>query len=203
MTYDPTPGLVGQAPSSLEAERALLGALIIDAAEALPQVLETRLAPADFFKEGHSEIYQAITAMYDHGEPVDLVTLAEGLKKKGALEKIGGAAYLSELTDSIGVAANAAHYARIVIDRSILRRLISISAVISEKCQGAPKEVDQVLDEAESLIYKVRDERGNNSLQKVPDLLAAAFQRINDLRNREVGLTGIPTGFSLLDSLTG
>ncbi len=192
-----------QAPSNLEAERALLGAVILDAGEALPRVLETRLMPDDFFKESHGEIYRTITHLYDKGEPVDLVTIAEGLKKRGSLEKVGGAAYLSELSDSIGVAANSARYARIIIDRSILRRMISISATISEECQGNPQDVDDVLDRAESAIYKVRDERGAQSLKRVPDMLTAAFERINKLREHGDGLTGVPTGFSELDNLTG
>ncbi len=190
-------------PHSLEAERALLGAILLDAAEALPRVLETRLMADDFFKEGHGEIFKAITHLYDQGDPVDLITVSEGLKKRGSLDRAGGAAYLSELYDSVGVAANVARYARIVIDRAILRRLISISATISEECQGAPKDVDDVLDRAEGSIYKVRDERGTQSLKRVPDMLDAAFARINALHDRGEGLTGVPTGFAELDRLTG
>jgi replicative DNA helicase len=196
-------GVGEHSPSSLEAERALLGAVLLDAAEALPRVLETRLMADDFFKEGHGEIFRAITQLYDKGDPVDLVTTAEALKRRGALDKVGGRAYLSELADSIGVAANVARYARIVIDRSILRRMISISASISEECQGSPQEVDDVLDRAESAIYRVRDERGAQSLKRVPDLLGAAFARINALRDRSEGLTGVSTGYASLDSLTG
>ncbi|MDR1045101.1 MAG: replicative DNA helicase [Candidatus Adiutrix sp.] len=194
---------IDRSPSSLEAEKAVLGALILDAAEALPRVLETRLAPEDFSKEAHGEIYRALTFLYDKGEPVDLITVAEALNRRALLEKVGGASYLSELSDSLGVAANAARYARIVIDRSILRQMISISARISEECQGHPKDVDDVLDRAESAIFKVRDARGAQSLKRVPDLLTAAFKRINDLRERGEGLTGLPTGYEELDKLTG
>ena len=200
---DEKSSLLDHAPSSLEAERALLGAIILDASEALPRVVETRLMPDDFFKEAHGEIFRAITHLFDTGEPIDLVTVPEALKKRGVLEKIGGAAYISELADSIGVAANVARYARIVIDRSILRRMISISATISEECLGNPQDVDDVLDRAESSIYRVRDERGSQSLKRVPDMLDAAFKRINALRDRDEGLTGVPTGFGALDSLTG
>ena len=190
-------------PSSLEAERALLGAVIIDAAEALPRVLETRLMPDDFFKEGHAEIFRAITRLYDQGEPIDLVTVQEALRKMGSMEKSGGLAYLSELSDSVGIASNVARYAKIVIDRSILRRMISISATISEECLGSPKDVDDVLDRAESAIYRVRDERGAQSLKRVPDLLGDAFARINQLHDRGEGLTGVSTGYEELDRLTG
>lgn len=190
-------------PSSLEAERALLGAVFLDSAEALPRVLETRLMADDFFKEAHTEIFRAITQLYDKGDPVDLITVSEALKRRGALEKSGGAAYLSELADSIGVAANAARYARIIIDRSMLRRMISISASISEECQGSPQDVDDVLDRAESAIYRVRDERGAQTLKRVPDLLQEAFARIEMLKDHKEGLTGVSTGYAALDSMTG
>ena len=190
-------------PHSLEAERALLGAIMLDAPEALPRVLETGLMHEDFFKEGHGDIYRAIVVLYDKGEPVDLVTTAEALRKQGSLEKVGGEAYLSELYDSIGIASHADRYAKIIIDRSVLRRLISISTVISEECRGNPKEVDEVLDRAESSIFTVRDERGNQSLQRIPDLLGAAFARIEALTSRGEGLTGVPSGYTELDNLTG
>lgn len=193
----------GRAPSSLEAERALLGAVFLDAAEALPRVLETRLMADDFFKDAHGEIFQSIVHLYDKGEPVDLVTVSESLKVRGALTKVGGPAYLSELADSIGVAANVARYARIVIDQSILRRMISISASISEECQGSPQDVDDVLDRAESAIYRVRDERGAQSLKRMPDLLQETFARIEALKDHKEGLTGVSTGYAALDSMTG
>jgi len=203
MTSEQNSPLVETMPSNLEAEQALLGAIILDAAEALPRVLETRLMGDDFFKEAHGEIFKAITSLYDRGEPVDLITVTEALKKRGSLDKIGGPAYLSELSDSIGVAANVARYARIIIDRSILRRMISISATISEECQGNPQDVSDVLDRAEASIYRVRDERGSNSLQRVPDLLGPTFARIEALSSKGEGLTGIPSGFASFDSLTG
>lgn len=191
------------APHSLEAERALLGAIILDATEALPQVLETKLIPEDFFKEGHGDIYQVMIHLYDRGEPLDLITIAEALKKHGTLEKAGGPAYLSELYDSVGIASNASRYALMIKDRSVLRRLISISTITTEECRGTPKDVDEVLDRAESAIYRIRDDRGSQSLRRVPDMLGEAFERIQALSSHGEGLTGIPTGFTDLDRLTG
>ncbi|MDR2946988.1 MAG: replicative DNA helicase [Candidatus Adiutrix sp.] len=202
MTAEHSP-LIETQPSSLEAEQALLGAIILDAAEALPRVLETRLMGDDFFKDAHGEIFKAITNLYDKGDPVDLITTTEALRKRGSLEHIGGPAYLSELSDGVGVAANVARYARIIIDRSVLRRMISISATISEECQGHPQDVGDVLDRAEAAIYRVRDERGANSLQRVPDMLKEAESRIAALSAKGGGLTGTPSGFAAFDSLTG
>lgn len=191
------------APSNLEAERALLGAVFMDAAEALPRVFEIGLKHSDFFKEAHGEVFEAVRYLYEKGEPVDLVTTTEALLARGSLEKIGGAAYLAYLSDSVGIAANAARYARIIIDRAVLRQMISVTASISEECQGTPKDVDEILDRAEGLIYGIRDNRGSNALKRVPDLLGAAFARIEAMLNRDGSLTGIPTGFEDLDKLTG
>jgi replicative DNA helicase len=103
----------------------------------------------------------------------------------------------------VGIAANAARYAQIIIDRAVLRQMISITASISEECQGTPKDVDEVLDRAEGLIYGIRDNRGSSALKRVPDLLSEAFARIEALVGRDDSLTGIPTGFEDLDKLTG
>ena len=190
-------------PANLEAEQALLGAILIDPGEAFFKVVEKHLRPEDFSKEAHAEIYRAITILYEKGEPIDYITLSDVLKRRGSLEKIGGRAYLSELTDSVGIAANVDRYARIVIDRSILRRMISISSTISEECQGSPKDVADLLDRAEAAIYGVRDERGGQSLLAVSGLLGGVFDRINALHDRGEGLTGVPTGYEDLDRLTG
>ncbi|UQZ91290.1 replicative DNA helicase [Deltaproteobacteria bacterium Smac51] len=191
------------APSNLEAERALLGAIFMDATEALPRVFEIGLKHTDFFKEAHGEVFEAIRYLYEKGEPVDLVTTTESLLKRGSLEKVGGASYLAYLSDSVGIAANAARYAQIIIDRAVLRQMITVTASISEECQGTPKDVDEVLDRAEGLIYGIRDNRGSNALKRVPDLLGAAFARIESMLDRDDSLTGIPTGFEDLDKLTG
>lgn len=203
LSDDRNTAVIEAAPSSLDAERALLGAVILDSAEALPRVLETRLGAEDFSKEAHGEIFKAITQLYDKGDPIDLVTIPESLKKRGSLDKTGGVAYISELADTVGVAANSARYAKIVIDRAIQRRMISIASTIVEECRGTPPDVEEVLDRAESAIYRVRDERGSQSLKRMPDLLDGIFTRINALQNRSEGLTGIPTGYDDLDRLTG
>ncbi len=190
-------------PASLEAEEALLGAILIDPAEALPKVVEKNLLPEDFSRETHGEIFRAMLQLYEKNEPVDAVTVSEALSRRGSLEKAGGLSYLARLSDSVGIAANVDRYAGIVIDRAILRRLISVSAGISEECLGSPKDVDGLLDRAEAAIYRVRDERGSQSLRAVSSLLDKAFERIRALQDRSEGLTGIPTGYERLDNLTG
>lgn len=191
------------ATASPEAEGALLGAIFMDPQEALPRVLETGLKQADFSGENNGEVFQAILGLYEKGDPVDLVTASDALEKRGSLEKIGGPEYLAWLSGSVGLAANADRYAKIIIDRAVLRQLLRVASAIAEDCQGSPKDVDDVLDRAEAQVYGVRDKRASGGLRRMPDLLPAAFKRLDDIRNRGKGLTGVPTGFRELDELTG
>jgi replicative DNA helicase len=193
-------------PSSLEAEEALLGAVLLDPEAALPNALETGLRPDDFFKEAHAEIFRASLKLDAERQPVDQVTVAEALKSRGTLEKCGGPAYLARLYDGIGLAASAGRYARIIIDRAILRRLISLSGTITQRCQGSPPEVEDLLDWAESEILKVRSERRADSFIDAAKEMGGVFSEILDLKDKRkdgLALTGLPSGFDALDKLTG
>ena len=189
-------------PQSLEAEQALLGALLLDET-ALARVLETRLKPDDFYREAHGLIFDSMRDQFDNAEPLDPITLSDDLKKKGALDKIGGAAYISELLDGVGTAANVEHYARIVRDRATLRRLITAAGHISEQAYAPSTEVAEVLDEAEAAIFAIREGRDSQSIQPVKNLLKETIGHIEALTTRTGGVTGVPTGFRDLDELTG
>lgn len=189
-------------PQSLEAEQALLGALLADES-AIPRVLEARIEPDDFYREVHGLIYQAVRELFDRGEPVDLITVSEALKQAGALEKVGGAAYLSELTDAVATSANVGHYAGIIRDRATLRRLIATSGQISDQCYASNNDVAEVLDQAESTIFAIRSGRDLQSLQPIKDQLKGMIGHIEALMTRSGGVTGVPTGFKDLDDLTG
>ncbi|MFH1139813.1 MAG: replicative DNA helicase [Pseudomonadota bacterium] len=189
-------------PQSLEAEQALLGAVFLDDT-ALPRVLETRIKPEDFYREAHGLIMGAMSDLFDRGEPVDLITVGESLRTKGALEKVGGMAYLSELADASGTSANVEHYARIVRDRSTLRRLISTSAQINQECFAPSIEVAQILDQAESSIFAIREGRDLKSVQAIKGLLVQTIGNIEALMRRSGGITGIPSGYKDLDDMTG
>jgi replicative DNA helicase len=194
------------APSSLETEEALLGAVLLDPLEALPKVLETGLKPEDFFKEAHTEIFRAVQGLDQARQPVDQVTTAEALKSRGTLDKCGGPAYLARLYDGIGLAANVAGYARTIIDRAILRRLISLASAISEECRGAPPDADEVLDRAEAAILKVRGERASTGFLSVAGEMERTFRGLMEMRSKYkdgLGLTGLSSGFGDLDALTG
>jgi replicative DNA helicase len=189
-------------PQSLEAEQALLGAVLLDDS-AIARVLESRLSPNDFYREAHGLIFGGMRDLYERGEPVDLVTLSEGLKKAGALDKIGGPAYLAELADAVATAANAEHYGRIIRDKATLRRLIDAAARITERSRAAGGIVAEVLDSAEAAIFAIREGRDTGSLQHVSPLLKGTIGHINALMARSGGVTGIPSGYSDLDNLTG
>jgi len=195
------------APSSLEAEEALLCAVLREAETALPNALETGLRPDDFFNEAHAEIFRACLKLDADRRPVDLVTAAEALKSRASLEKCGGQAYLAHLFDGLGWAASAGQYARIIIDRAILRRLIQLAGIIAQRSQGSPPEVEYLLDWAESEILKVRSERRAdsfvNAAEKIPQEIFPAILALKDKRRDGMALTGLPTGYDELDKLTG
>jgi len=194
-------------PSSLQAEEALLGAVLLDPETALPNALETGLKPDDFFQEGHAEIFRACLKLDSDHQLVDQVTVAEALKSRGTLEKCGGPAYLARLYDGIGLAPSAGQYARIIIDRAILRSLISLAGTITQRSQGSPPDVAELLDWAESEMLKVRSERRTDSFINTAEEINSIFDEIIDLQNKRhaggLAITGLPSGYDALDKLTG
>lgn len=189
-------------PQSVEAEQSLLGAIFLDES-ALSRVLETRLSPEDFSTEGHQLIFATMRERFNRGQPVDLITVAEGLKGKEGWENAGGPAYLSELADAVGTAANVEHYARIVKDHAVLRRLITASSEIVENCYSPGQDVADVLDQAETLIYNIRSGQDQTAVQPVSTLVKDTISNLEVAMTRSGGLTGVATGYRDLDELTG
>jgi len=189
-------------PQSLEAEQSVLGAILRDET-ALVRVLEVRTEAEDFYREAHGLIFASMRGLFERGDPVDLITLSEALKKTGTLDKVGGPAYLAELADAVGTAANVEHYARIVREKAVLRRLITTSGQISEQCFASVGEVDQVLDDAERSIFSIRDTRLEQTLQPIDSgMLTRTIKIIEDRYGSGGSIIGVPTGFKDLDLLT-
>ena len=140
-------------PQNIEAEESLISAILIDN-NTLLDVIEI-LAPEDFYRTAHQKIYAAITDLFDKAEPIDLVTLANKLKEKGKLEEIGSASYLARLVDTVPLAVNAQHYAKIVHDKAALRRLIEKANAIVKRCFEERGNADDVIDFAESAIFEI------------------------------------------------
>ncbi|MDZ4224468.1 MAG: replicative DNA helicase, partial [bacterium] len=157
---------------------------------------------ADFYRESHRKIYQAMMELYQANEPSDLVTVTNILKSKGDLERAGGAAFLATLVDQTPTAAHIAHYAKIVREKSILRRLIDGATDIVTKGYSLERSVEEFLDEAEKIIFEVASTRVQQSFFPLKDIVKSSFKTIEQLYEKKQLITGVPSGFKDLDRLT-
>ncbi|ADI28368.1 replicative DNA helicase [Geobacillus sp. GHH01] len=187
-------------PQSIEAEQAVLGAVFLDPT-ALTLASE-RLIPEDFYRAAHQKIFHAMLRVADKGEPVDLVTVTAELAALEQLEEVGGVSYLSELADSVPTAANVEYYARIVEEKSLLRRLIRTATSIAQDGYTREDEIDVLLDEAERKIMEVSQRKHSGTFKNIKDVLVQTYDNIEMLHNRNGDITGIPTGFTELDRMT-
>ena len=187
-------------PSNEEAEKSTLGSMLLDR-EAIPTAVEN-LAAEDFYWSKHEIIYRAICQLFDQGEPVDLVTLSEELREKDKLEDVGGASYITSLVNSVPTAANIKHYAEIVEEKSILRGLIHTANQISKLGYKDEGDVDNLLDQAESLIFEVSEKRSVKEFSGIKDILMDTFDDLEELHENQEDVTGVPTGFRDLDKMT-
>jgi replicative DNA helicase len=194
------PSLYNIPPQNIEAEQSILSAILLDN-NALLDVIEL-LSPEDFYKTAHQKIFSAIIDLFDKGEPIDLVTLANHLNEKGRLEKIGGASYLARLVDAVPLAVNAQHYAKIVHDKAALRRLIEKSNAIAKRCFKDEGEVDEVIDFAEASIFEVSDKKSKQSFYPLSKLILRNIETLEEKQGNQSLVTGIPMGFARLDNLT-
>ncbi len=187
-------------PHSLEAEAGVLGAILLNN-DVLPQVAEV-LDRDDFYRSGHRVLYDAMLELSEDGSPIDLVTASEALRQRGLLEKAGGAAYLAGLTDRVPSAENAEHYARIVRERAILRKLIWVTTEIASEGYQVDADVEAYLDKAEQALFEVTQRKIRPSFSRLKDILRDAFTKIEELYERKELVTGVSTGFHELDQVT-
>ena len=187
-------------PQSLEAEQATLGAMLLERA-AIEKACEL-LQPEDFYREAHRIIFQAAVDLSDRSEPVDLTTLAAELENRGQLEQAGGRPYLAALLDAVPTAAHVEYYARIVEQKSILRRLITVGTEVVEACFGEVENTEDVVDRAETAILAVAQRRTGRAFTPLKPLLDEAMDSIERLYRDKVETTGVPTGLRALDEMT-
>ncbi|MGI6127520.1 MAG: replicative DNA helicase [Planifilum sp.] len=187
-------------PHNLDAEQAVLGAILMDS-QVLTLVAE-RLRPEDFYRQGHQRLFQAMLDVAERGEPVDLVTVAAELQKSKQLEEVGGVSYLTELADSVPTSAHADHYARIVEEKAILRRLIRTATQIAASGYTGGDDVAEILDDAERKILDISQRRIRKAFLPIRDILMDTYERIEQMHENQGELTGIPTGFPDLDRMT-
>jgi replicative DNA helicase len=189
-------------PQNLEAETAVLGAMLLDR-EAIASSID-QLDKAAFYSGANQKIFQAIIKLYDQNEPVDMVTLIEELKKREELESIGGPSYIAELANSIPTAANIEYYTKIVREKHLLRALINTATQIVSESYDPAGEVDDLLDRAEQLIFQITSEDRKRKMQVsgMKEIVKESIETIDRLYQRKENITGIPTGFHDLDVLT-
>ncbi len=187
-------------PQNLEAEQSVLGAMMLST-EAVADVVEI-LEADDFYRSANAKIYSAIRGLFGHGEPVDLITVIEALRRQSLLDEVGGPLYLRDLVDQVPTAAGAAHYAKIVVDAALRRRLISAAADIIDLSYAGTDDADQIADGAEQRIYDVARREDKEETALIGDLVNQAMSDLETIQNRESAYTGLPTGFRDLDDLT-
>ena len=187
-------------PHNVEAEQSVLGSMILDK-EAIISATEM-MRGEDFYKEAHREVYEAMLSLYNRDEPVDLVTLSEELTQRKTLDAIGGVSYLANLSSAVPTTTNVKYYAKIVEEKSILRRLIKASSEILDKGYQAEEDINHILDLAERNIFDISQKRSQEGFSPIKEVLMESFNRIEELYHNKGSLTGLTTGFVDIDRKT-
>jgi replicative DNA helicase len=187
-------------PHNLDAEAAALGSMMLSA-EATADVVEI-LHGDDFYRSANGRIFDALRELYARGEPVDQLSAVEALRRKGILDDVGGPLYIRDLADQVPTPASAAHYARIVAQAALLRRLIGAAADVMDLAFGATEDPDSVADAAEQRIYEVARRDDREEVASLRELIDTAMIELEQIQHREAAYTGLPTGFRDLDELT-
>jgi replicative DNA helicase len=188
------------APHNLEAEQSTLGGMLLSE-EAVAEVIEIT-SGADFYASKHELIFDAVVTLFGRGEPTDVIAVTDQLNKNGNLLKAGGADYLHSLTSYVPTAANAGYYAKIVADKAVLRRLIDAGTKIAQSGYESQGEVEDLVNQAQSEIYRVASQNSKDDYVGLSDSLEDAIREIESAQNRGGDMTGIATGFTDLDSYT-
>ncbi len=187
-------------PQAADVEQSVLGAMLIER-EAIPKAIE--VLPHEAFYDGrHQRIYEAMLGLFERGNPVDLVTLTEELKRRGEFEHIGSY-YLSELTTRVASAANVEYHARIIAEKSLLRRMIETMTTVVGEAYDPGTDAFDLLDRAEQNIFRISESQLRKGARSMQDVVMETFKQLEALTEREGGITGVPSGFHALDQMTG
>jgi replicative DNA helicase len=190
-------------PQDIDAEMSVLGAVLI-AQEALSNLqVEVRLRPDDFYLPKHASIFRAMLALADRSEPVDALTVAAELDRQGELQQVGGQTYIHSLPSSVPSAAHVSQYGTIVRDRAQLRRLLATLRAAENDVFTFPGSAQQLFDRTEAEIYRVAHEESHSELTRLDEVLHSEIDKLEALSEAGVSLTGTPSGFNDLDTLTG
>lgn len=188
-------------PQNLEAEQSVLGSLLIDPDAIIK--LGSFLKAEDFYRETHQMVYSAILSLHDRRQPSDVVTVTDELTRREQLDLVGGAAYLSSLINMVPTSVHVEHYGRIVERSAIMRRLIAAASEIAALAYQEREEVDEVIDEAERILFDVSQRRVGKSLTPIREIIKDYYDRVEFLVEHKDEPSGVPTGFADLDRLLG
>jgi len=186
-------------PQNLEAEASLLGSILIDS-DAIVKITDT-IVSSDFYDEKHQRIFEAVQSLYERHSPIDVLTLSDQLKNSGHIDMVGGAAYLTELTNFVPTAAHVERYADIVSQKALRRKLIKISQTIVGYSYDESKTFHDLLEEAEQKLFEVSQRHVSQDVASLEDILTDSFERLDELHKDKGKFRGVPTGFKDLDHM--
>ena len=187
-------------PQAIPLEEAVLGAVMLDK-NALPNIMDI-IRSESFYVDAHRMIFSAMMRLFQRSHPIDLLTVTEELRKSGELEAVGGAYYLVDLTNKVTSAANIEYHARIVAQKHIQRELIRVSTQIIQDSYEETTDVFTLLDDAEKNLFSITEQNLSRGVENLGALTTKALKQLEELSEKEDGLTGIPSGFTHLDRLT-
>jgi len=198
-----TPAETQIAPQNLDAEESVLGALMVSQAAFNPVMVDVKLDAEDFYRERHRVIFRAIRTLDERHEPIDALTVSELLRQTGELEEAGGEDAVSHLASTVPAPGNAGHYARIVQQNALLRRLLRASQEIQQSVHGREAEPRELAERAERLLFKVAHEQQADDFRVLGDVLEVELKRLDDLASGRAEVSGTRSGFTDLDEVTG
>ncbi|MEZ5175008.1 MAG: replicative DNA helicase [Acidimicrobiia bacterium] len=184
-------------PHSIDAEVSVLGAVLLSS-EAANIALE-KLHPEDFYKPAHQQVFEVVRGLFDANQPIDAVTVSEGLRRDGTLDRIGGIAFLTDVIDAVPATSNVDYYAAIVEEHALRRRLMRVGGDIGVIAARMAEPIEEVVDRAEQAVFAVAERRVGDGLQSIDELLGPAIEKAEELQRSGAEVTGISTGFRDLD----
>ncbi len=187
-------------PQALDLEESVLGALMLEK-EALTNIIDI-LKPENFYKDANKEIYQAIIDLFNNSQPIDLLTVTNQLKKNGTLDIVGGSYYVTKLTTRVNSASNIEFHSRIILEQSIKRELINISSKVQKDAYEDTIDVFDLLDQTEQSLFDVSESHIRKNYKKVQNLMKEAIDELETKKEKKDGITGVPSGFIDLDTIT-
>ncbi len=187
-------------PSNIEAERSILGAILLDNA-VCNQAIEL-MRRDEFFLDSHRRIFEKMVALTERGAPIDLITLTDELRRASEFEQVGGATYIASLIDGVPRTDTIEHYAKIVKAKAMLRRLITSSNQIIARCFEDEDDPEIIIDEAEQMIFQIAEDRVRQGFQYIGDVAQRRLEQIEQMAGRPEMITGVPSGFTDFDQMT-